>query len=435
MSLETQSNRAMAGFIKSRFLALHLDRVHDPRRAASTCWPLRTLVMSALVGIAASCRSLRQIELLTDVSLSGAMRRMLSLHRRIPDTTLRDFFCKLSPDSLRPLLHQLTRDAYRRKALAPDGLPFGVVALDGKVTGVGRVTDDTGLGQSVTVEEGQKDRTLIRTITACLVSAAARIVIDVTFVPAKKNEMSHFVTAFDELIKVYGRSNLFRVITYDAGATSKANAQHVIDAGKHYVFALKKPQQELWNEYVPQLESREIHEADAETVDTVSSNKTVTRRLFLCAAPDGSPAWEHLRTVLRVEATVEDAEGNETSCESRYFLSSLPTGALTLQQWLRLIRAHWGVENNAHHALDVQFNEDDHLFVPTHVGASLCLVVLRRVVLSLFALFRKVSLKSDKNRGMPWRELLDWAYRTLASATSSQIDRLRRRRKVALATS
>ncbi|NOY92438.1 MAG: ISAs1 family transposase [Deltaproteobacteria bacterium] len=435
MSHITQSNRAMAGFFKSRFLSLRFDRIDDPRRAASTRWPLRTLLMSALLGISASCRSLRHIELLTDVGLSGAMRRMLSLRRRVPDTTLRDFFCKLSPDSLRPLLHQLTRDAYRRKALAPDRLPFGVVALDGKVTGVGRITDDSGLGQPVTVGEGQKDRTLIRSITACLVSAAARIVIDVTFVPAKNNEMSHFNTAFDALMKVYGRSDLFRVITYDAGATSRANAQRVVDAAKHYVFALKKPQQELWSEYVPQLESREIHQADAETVDTVSSNKTVTRRLFLCVAPDGSPEWEHLRSVLRVEATVEDAEGNETSCESRYFLSSLPAHALTLQQWLRLIRAHWGVENNAHHALDVQFKEDDHLFVPTHVGASLCLIVLRRVVLSLFALFRNVSLRPNGQRGMPWRELLDWAYRTLISATPSQLDRLRRRPKVALATS
>jgi len=435
LSQITQSNRAMAGFFRARFRTLRFDRIKDPRRAASTKWSLRTLLMTLTVGLAASKRSLRQIELFTDGALSGAMRRMLNLHQRVPDTTLRDLVCKLSPDSLRTLLHQTTREALRRKALRPDGLPFGVVALDGKVTAVGRAHDKDGFGQRVKVEEGQPARTLIRTITACLVSAAARVVVDVTFVPAKRNEMSHFTHAFDALNETYGRTNLFKVVTYDAGATSKHNAQHVVDAGKHYVFALKTPQHDLWNEYVPDLAERPSHTMDAETVDVVHSSQTVTRRLFLVATPHGSPGWEHLRTVLRVEATCEDAEGNERSCESRYFLSSLPTTALTPRQWLRLIRAHWGVENNVHHALDVQFEEDAHLFVPTDVNASLCVIVLRRIVLSLFTLFRNVSLKSEKNRRMPWRKLLDWTHRALVSATQDQVAGLRRRRRPVLATS
>ena len=435
MSQTTQSIRTMAGLLKSRLTTLRFDRIEDPRRVASTKWSLRTLLMTLVVGIAASKRSLREIELLTEGALSAAMRRMLNLRQRIPDTTLRDVLCKLSPQSLRPLLHQMTRDAQRRKALRPQGLPFGVVALDGKVTAVGRVLDRDGLGQRVRVEDGHPPRTLIRTVTACLVSAAARIVVDVTFVPARGNEMSHFTTAFDALLSAYAGTNLFKVVTYDAGATSKANAQHVVDAGKHYVFALKTPQRELYSEYVPELAQRPLHTADAQTADTVHSSQTLTRRLFLSATPHGNPGWEHLRTVLRVEATREDAEGNELSCESRYFLSSVRADALTPQQWLRLIRAHWGVENNAHHTLDVQFEEDKHLFVPTDVNASLCLVVLRRLVLSLFALFRNVSLRSDEHRHMPWKSLLDWAYRTLTSATDAHLRGLRRRPKVALATS
>ena len=431
MSHITQSNRAMAGFLKRHFRSLALDRVDDPRRKASTRWRIETLLTTLLVGIAASCRSLKQVEQLTETGISGAMRGLLRLHRRVSDTTLRDFLCKLTPESLRPLLHQVTRDAYRRKALTPEGLPFGVVALDGKVTAVGRVTDDSEFAQHVKREDG-KAQTHLRTITACLVSAAARPVIDVTFLPGSTNEMGHFDSAFDALMSTYGRTKLFQVVSYDAGATSKANAEQVIAAGKDYLFALKTPQQELWNEYVPQLEAR-LRE-DGETVDIVS-NKTVTRRVYLYDAPDGSPEWEHLRTVLRVEATVEDQEGNELSCESRYFLSSLSTRRLTAKQWLQLVRAHWGVENNAHHALDVQFEEDDHLFVPTHVGASLCLIVLRRVVLSLLALFRSVSLKSQDKREMPWKTLLHWVARTLVSASKLQVDGLRRRREVALATS
>jgi len=428
----TQSNRAMAGFLKRSIGSLSCQRIEDPRRKASTRWRIRTLLTTLIVGISASCRSLKQVERLTETGTSSAMRRLLGLRRRIPDTTLRDFLCKLAPESLRPLLHHVTRDAYRRKALTPERLPFGVVALDGKVTAVGRVTDKSSLGQAVKRDDG-KPQTHLRTVNACLVSAAARPVIDVTFVRGCTNEMGHFQTAFDALMSVYGRTKLFQVITYDAGVTSKANAQHVVDVGKDYVFALKLTQPELYTELAIPLAERD--DEDAKTVDRKDNRTTEVRRLYFESLPDGMPEWEHLRTVLRVERTLEDEDGVEDVLESRFFLSSLPAHRLTPQQWLRLVRAHWGVENNVHHTLDVQFEEDDHLFVPTHVGASLCLMVLRRVVLSLLALFRSVSLKSHDKRKMPWRELLDWAYRTLISATSSQVDRLRRRRKVALATS
>jgi len=422
----------MAGFLKRHFLSLAFNRVDDPRRKSSTRWRIETLLTTLLVGISASCRSLKQVEQLTQTGISGAMRSLLRLHHSISDTTLRDFLCTLAPESLRPLLHQVTRDAYRRKALTPEGLPFGVVALDGKVTAVGRVTDDSDFAQHVKRDDG-KPQTHLRSVNACLVSAAARPVVDVTFVPGRTNEMGHFESAFDALMSVYGRTKLFQVVTYDAGATSKANAKQVIDAGKDYVFALKLTQPELYAELALPLAERD--DEDAKTVDHKNNHTTEVRRLYLESLPDGMPEWEHLRTVLRVERTLEDEDGVEDVLESRFFLSSLPTHRLTPQQWLRLVRAHWGVENNVHHALDVQFEEDDHLFVPTHVGPSLCLMVLRRVVLSLLALFRSVSLKSDDKRKMPWSKLLDWLSRALVSASKPQVDGLRRRHQVALATS
>lgn len=432
MSHITRSNRAMAGFLRARFRGLDFDDVDDPRRRSSCRHTLRSLLTSMLVGLAASCRSLRDVERLTEHGISGSMRRLLGLGRRIPDTTLRDLLCKLAPEALKPLLHQVTRDAHRRKALTPRGLPFGVVALDGKVTATGRVTDTSPFAQPVKRDDG-KPQTLLRTVTACLVSAAARPVIDVTFVHGRTNEMGHFQAAFDALMRAYGRSNLFEVVSYDAGAASKANAQHVVDAGKHYLLALKTTQPELYQELAVPLAERD--DADASTVDTVHNHRTEVRRLYLESLPDGMPEWEHLRTVLRVERTQEDEDGVEPVCESRFFLSSLPTERLTPAQWLRLVRSHWGVENNAHHALDVQFEEDDHLFVPTHAGASFCVMVLRRVVLNLLALFRSVSLKSEDRRNMPWSDLLHWIRRSLQSATQAQVDGLRPRPRMSLATS
>ena len=67
-------------------------------------------------------------------SWSRSIRRWLGIGRRVPDTTLRDLLCQLSPRALRPHLHALIRAAFRRKALTHDGLPFGVVSRDGNGT-------------------------------------------------------------------------------------------------------------------------------------------------------------------------------------------------------------------------------------------------------------------------------------------------------------
>ena len=81
----------------------------------------------------AGCRSLSEAEALTE-SLAPAMRRRLGLPRRLADTTARDALCRVPLDGLRAALHRAVRAAWRRKALAPVGLPFGVVAMDGKAT-------------------------------------------------------------------------------------------------------------------------------------------------------------------------------------------------------------------------------------------------------------------------------------------------------------
>ena len=65
---------------------------------------------------------------------------------------------------------------------------------------------------------------MVRTISAVLVSCPARPYLHLTPLPASTNEMGIFERALDEVVAVYGRSDLFRVVVYDAGACSKDNA-------------------------------------------------------------------------------------------------------------------------------------------------------------------------------------------------------------------
>ncbi len=323
-----------------RFGDARLDEVRDPRNPRGRRWDLGSLLASALLGMVAGSRSLREVEQLT-AELTPAVRAKLGIARRVPDTTLRDALAALEPDDVRPALHAATRAAQRRKALEPDGLPFGVVSLDGKATSVPAADDFFAQRQTATAEARLLG--LVRTVTATLTSSTARPVIDVVPIPASTNEMGMFQRCLSALMGTYGRSDLFRLVTYDAGACSRENARAVRDLGLHYLFAVKSTQPSLHTEAVRWLCGLEPDQAAASSTD-LHHGRSVVRRIYLgeaLAAPEG---WEHLRTVLRVEVETLDSKGVRVASDNRYFVSSLPRSRLSEVQWLLVVRRHWGVE-------------------------------------------------------------------------------------------
>jgi hypothetical protein len=92
----------------------------------------------------------------------------------------------------------------------------------------------------------------------------------------------------------------------------------------------------------------------------------------------------------------------------RYFVSSRSPELLTAEQWLYLVRAHWGVENQNHHTLDTAFAEDDRPWIVADAHGMLAVLLLRRIAPTLLALFRAVTLRSDENRATRWLVLLRW---------------------------
>ena len=101
--------------------------------------------------------------------------------------------------------------------------------------------------------------------------------------------------------------------------------------------------------------------------------------------------WTGLGSICAIEC--ERIVGEKTSCERRYFISSLGADAGVLAS---AVRAHWSIENNLHWVLDVVFKEDDCRAREGYVAQNMA--VLRHMALNLLKQenSRKRSIKTKR---------------------------------------
>ena len=85
-------------------------------------------------------------------------------------------------------------------------------------------------------------------------------------------------------------------------------------------------------------------------------------------AHDYKSHWAGLQAVGRVEST--RIIGEDVSTECRYFLCSLTDQ----HRFAATVRGHWGIENQQHWVLDVQFGEDACRTRRNHADQNLALV-------------------------------------------------------------
>jgi predicted transposase YbfD/YdcC len=220
------------------------------------------------------------------------------------------------------------------------------------------------------------------------------------------NEKSNEITAVPELIRTLDLADC--IVTLDAMGCQKRIAREIIEADAQYVLALKGNHEAVHDEVRTYLDDA-IVQAPGELgyTETVEKDhgRIETRRYWqserLAWFADRAK-WEGLRSVGVVES-VREIKG-QIQTERRYFLSSLPLDA---PRFARAVRSHWGVENQLHWVLDVQFGEDQSRARNGHAAENLA--TLRRLALNL--LKRDTTKKrgirgKQKNAGWDHRYLL-----------------------------
>jgi predicted transposase YbfD/YdcC len=196
------------------------------------------------------------------------------------------------------------------------------------------------------------------------------------------------ITAIPRLLAVLDLTGA--LVTIDAMGCQREIAGTIVERGGDYVLAVKDNPPTLYAEVERMDETaRAIEYAGASTHCTEgrAHGRDELRACWVLTdlgALGERPKWPGLRSVAVVvrDRTV----AGKTSCETHYDISSR---AMTAQEFLAAIRAHWGIENSLHGVLDVSFGEDRSRVRMDHGPENFALI--RRMAVSM--------LQADESKG------------------------------------
>jgi predicted transposase YbfD/YdcC len=201
----------------------------------------------------------------------------------------------------------------------------------------------------------------------------------------KTEEKSNEIEAIPRLLKMLDVKG--SIVTIDAMGCQKKIAKQIIAQGANYVLALKENQEGLYNDIAsifakgqegPKRYKKMLNRIKVEKVR--AHGRIERRRYTIISARDDlefSLRWPGLKGIGMLETT--RTVNNEVERSVRYFLTSLEYEQI--DDFMKAVRQHWGIEINLHWSLDVSFKEDLSRVRIGHSAENLAIV--RRIALNL----------------------------------------------------
>ena len=333
----------------------YFSAVPDPRKKSNLTYKLEHIFFITLSAMLAGANSISQIATFAEAK-SQWVKRLIPLDT-IPCYGIFWWtLVRIKPEFLRQLLCKWLETL-------PEGLKDQILALDGKCL---RGTQDSA--------------TLNPTLhLVSLYAVAEGLVLAQQPVENKSNEITAIPKVIDQ-INIQGA-----IITSDAMGCQKDIAKKICDRGADYVLALKGNQGSLADEvenYFNQAETIDFDgvECDAVGSKEVGHGRIEKREIYVTEDIDWLPQkeeWAELKSIIMIKSE-RLVPGHPLSIEKRYYISSLPAHALKVAN---VIRKHWGIENNLHRQLDVNFIEDSSVLNTGHAAENLA--IFRRLALNI----------------------------------------------------
>ncbi|MEJ0025098.1 MAG: ISAs1 family transposase [Rhizomicrobium sp.] len=319
----------------------------DPR-ADNARHDLVEVLFIALVGTlcgATSCSDMEEFGL----SKEPLLRQILVLEHGIPS---HDTFSRV----FRMLDPQAFEAAFRTFMAA-----FGAAAKLGKTKGVVAV-DGKSLRRAYEAGQSHMPRLMVTAWGAQTRMALANML-------APDNDEAGTALKLLELVALKGC-----IVTADALHCHRKMARTIVNRGGDYVLAVKDNQPGLLADAKAALAVLPKDTEPARSRDG-HHGRTESRAALVTSAP--GMADKHAFPGLKAVARIICRRGTDKPVERYFLLSRSCTGA----ELLRIVRAHWGIENQLHWALDVVLDED--LARSRKDNAPQNLAVLRRTALNI----------------------------------------------------
>ncbi len=377
--------------------------VDDPREEAWVVHDHRGLLGGLAAAFSIGCRSLRRAEdFFADLGLGA--RRALGLGRGKPcDTTLYRLLAEQSPDGLEETVFAQVKDLVAKKVVKNDLLSLGVVSFDGKGTW-SRVDGKkmAGAVQSAYDTEGSSVQTF-GALRAALTSSSVCPCVGQRIIGSKEGESPAFRELLPKICEQLGSH--FRIVTGDAGLCARENAELVTSLGRWYVFGLKGNQPYL-HDVARDFGQYNLTSPLARTAERYRGH-TIVRELYARdVADDPAAAIEAAQQLWYVCQTTTDRRGEIVAVEQRYFIASIPTGTLTRDQELALVRMHWAIENGCHWTMDVMLGEDEGHPCQANRASIETVSWLRLIGYNAVSAWRTLSPRKDQ-KPMAWARAME----------------------------
>lgn len=175
----------------------------------------------------------------------------------------------------------------------------------------------------------------------------------------KVDDKSNEITAIPELLDLINIENC--IITIDAMGCQKEIAKKIVEKNGHYCFAVKENKKDFYldiKDYFDFIltETREKENIITYTTIDKDHGRIERREHYIVYDIDwlyGKENWQNLSMIGMTRNYREI--NNEVSIQEKYYISDLK---LSGEEFARVVRGHWAIENNLHWILDVHFRED-----------------------------------------------------------------------------
>jgi predicted transposase YbfD/YdcC len=311
--------------------------MEDPRIDRKKLYPLIEIIFLTITAVVSGADHFTDISIFGEANLRW-LRKYLPYTNGIPShDALGYFFSRLDPQAFKERFIEWIESV----AKVTKG---EIVAIDGKT--LRGSYDKCG------------NKSAIHMVSAWATNA--RLVLGQRKVDDKSNE----ITAIPELLSMLELSGC--IVTIDAMGCQKEIAKTIRSKGADYVLALKGNQGIFHEQVVEFFEDQcEREFADYCDSEAMGSYKTVerdhgrvdVREYWIVSDIDWlekKKGWDGLQAIGCARLT--STQGEKTSCENRYYITS---SALPAKTFGEAVRGHWGIENRLHWVLDVGFREDD----------------------------------------------------------------------------